>query len=119
MIKRDIPKLKHALAEELSLLEEELKSVGRINPENPADWEATANEVTDTAEVESLASEITDFEDRSAIEFELEERYNDIKRALAQIETDTYGICKVCGEAIEDDRLGANPAAATCKAHMV
>ena len=120
MIKRDIPKLKNALAEELSLLEQELKSVGRINPENPNDWEPSVSElVTETAELEARASEITDFEERSSIEYELEERYNEIKRALAQIETDAYGICNVCGEAIEDDRILANPAAATCKKHMI
>ena len=109
---------KSALEEELALLEKELQTVGRINPENPNDWEATAEPVTETAEMESVASEITDFEDRSAIEFELEERYNDIKRALGAIEAGTYGVCHVCKGAIEADRLHANPAASTCKAHM-
>jgi RNA polymerase-binding transcription factor DksA len=114
----NISTLKNALEEELALLEKELHTVGRINPENPEDWEATAEPVTETAEMESVASEITDFEDRSAIEFELEERYNDIKRALKEIGEGTYGVCHTCNQPIEDDRLHANPAATTCKAHM-
>ena len=115
---RNISALQAALEEERALLEKELQSVGRINPENPEDWEPTADEVTETAEQESLASEITDFEDRSAIEFELEERYNDIKRALRDIAAGTYGYCNVCNQEIEEDRLHANPAATTCKAHL-
>ena len=119
MTKRDISKFEHALNEELALLEQELKSVGRINPENPEDWEPTVDEpVTDTAEMESRASEITEFEDISSIEFELEERYNDIKKALADIKVGDYGLCHTCGKEIEEERLEANPAATTCKAHM-
>ena len=49
---------------------------------------------------------------------ELEIRYNDIKDALDKIEKNKYGICEVSGEEIEEERLIANPAARTCKAHM-
>ncbi|MCA9353454.1 TraR/DksA C4-type zinc finger protein [Candidatus Nomurabacteria bacterium] len=41
-----------------------------------------------------------------------------VEGALKRIENGTYGTCSVCGEKIEEDRLGANPAADTCKAHM-
>jgi RNA polymerase-binding transcription factor DksA len=34
------------------------------------------------------------------------------------MEEGKYGICKVCGEEIEEARLEANPAAETCKAHL-
>ena len=30
----------------------------------------------------------------------------------------TYGSCEISGEAIEVERLEANPAARTCKAHI-
>lgn len=115
----NISAAKHNLEEEFSLLEKELHSVGQINPKNPEDWEVSASEpLTETAEMETVAAEITDFEDRSSIEFELEERYNEVKRALAKIEAGTYGTCETCGVEIEGDRLEANPAAGTCKLHM-
>jgi RNA polymerase-binding transcription factor DksA len=107
-----------ALREELALLEAELKSVGRINPEDPNDWEPVAGETNiDPAEIEERAGEITDFEDRSSVEFTLEEKYNKVKAALERIASGIYGVCKVCGNVIEESRLLANPAAETCIAH--
>ena len=107
------------LIEERELVLGELKSVGRINPENLSDWEPVAAELNiDPAEAEERASEITDFEERSAIEFELEAQMNSITSALKRIEDGTYGICRVCNEAIETQRLEANYSALTCKSHM-
>lgn len=111
--------LKKKLQEEKVLLERELASVGRINPDNPEDWEATAEDLNiPQADENERADEITDFEDRSSIEYTLEERYNKVKDALGRIEEGTYGICVVCHKEIEADRLRANSAATTCKAHM-
>lgn len=111
-------KYEAALREELSLLETELKTVGRINPENANDWEPIAGETNiDTAEIEERAGEITDFEDRSAVEFTLEEKYNKVKGALLRIAEGTFGMCDTCGNAIEETRLVANPTATTCIAH--
>lgn len=113
-----IEKFKQKLVADKALLESELGSVGRINPENSNDWEPVAADLNiDRAEVEERASEITDFEERSAIEFTLEERYNNVKAALARIEEGTYGVCRVCSNAIEENRLDANPEAETCIAH--
>ncbi len=107
------------LEAELELLTYELGSVGRVNPENKNDWEVVAADGNiDKAEIEERASEITDFEDRSSVEFALEERANKVKAALTRIDNDTYGACSVCTSPIEEARLHANPAATTCKAHM-
>lgn len=109
---------KKVLADEQQLLKRQLESVGRINPENHNDWEPAMNrESTETAELESRASDITEFEDRSAVEFALEERYNEITAALVRIDEGAYGTCIVCNKTIEEERLNANPAARTCKAH--
>ena len=111
--------MKQQLQEEKALLERELASVGRINPDNPEDWEATSEDLNiPQADMNERADEITDFEDRSAIEYELEERYNKVKDALARIENGTYGVCVTCGQDIERERMSANSAATTCKAHM-
>lgn len=114
-----IAQLKQKLEEEKALLIQELQKVGRINPDNAADWEPVAADLNlETAEEEERAGEITSFEDRSAIEFELEKRWNEVNAALSAINTENYGHCTVCRIEIEEPRLLANPAATTCVAHM-
>ncbi|MGQ0830857.1 MAG: TraR/DksA C4-type zinc finger protein [Microthrixaceae bacterium] len=41
----------------------------------------------------------------------------DVERALGRLDEGTYGTCEVCGEAIDDARLEAEPATARCTAH--
>ena len=106
------------LGEEKARLLEQLGQVGRINPDDKTDWEPVAADLNgSTAEIEERASEIADFEDRSAVEFELEERLKKIDAALLRIDDKTYGVCSVCSNPIESERLEVNPAAATCKEH--
>ncbi len=115
----DVKKYKSRLEEELTELEEELRGVGRKNPQNPADWEATAPLAEDVeADTNEAADRIEGYEENSAILKELETRYNEVKDALARIEQSTYGICKISGEPIEEKRLDADPAAQTCIKHM-
>ncbi|OHA84592.1 MAG: hypothetical protein A2408_02995 [Candidatus Yonathbacteria bacterium RIFOXYC1_FULL_52_10] len=110
---------KQALIEEKKHLEGELSSVGRRNPEVPGDWEATPAPIDIMmADPNEVAGGVEEFEGRAAVEVELENRLLEVTDALARIEAGTYGMCSVCGNPIEDDRLGANPAAITCKAHM-
>lgn len=117
---KNIEHLKALLSQENEQLEEELKSVGQKNPSNPSDWEGTPGETeyVDVSDENSLADKFESFEERSAVEVELEARLNEIKAALERIEKGEYGICGVCGEEIEEDRLEANPAAKTCKEHI-
>ena len=119
----DSEKLKYfkdKLEKEKALLEKELQSVGRINPENPSDWQATPP-VMDTGlnpDENEVADTIEEFENNTAILKQLEIRFNEIQDALKKTETGKYGICSVGGEEIEEDRLEANPAATTCRSHM-
>jgi DnaK suppressor protein len=111
--------LKQRLEEEKAVLIQELQKIGRINPDNADDWEPVAADLNvDSAEEEERAGEITNFEERSAVEFELEKRWNEVTAALSAIEKGTYGHCAVCKGEIEEARLMANPAATTCRTHM-
>ena len=115
----NIDHYKNKLEEELRLVERELNEVGRKNPDNPKDWEAEpADFSTDKADDSEGADRIEEYEGNTAIVKELETRYNDIKDALKKIENGTYGLCEVCHNPIEEDRLTANQAARTCKNHM-
>jgi RNA polymerase-binding transcription factor DksA len=109
---------KELLENELKTLETELGTVGRKNPDQKGDWEATEAEDIDPAEDAEVANSIEIYENNKGILNQLETRLNEVKSALKKIEDGTFGKCEVCGEAIEEDRLEANPSAKTCKAHM-
>jgi RNA polymerase-binding transcription factor DksA len=117
--KIDTEHFKGKLLEEKSKLEEELATVGRINPDNPKDWEATPGDVNDnSADPNKLADNVEEYEARTATLKELEDSLKDVTDALEKIEKGNYGICEVSGEQIEIDRLEANPSARTCKSHL-
>ena len=106
------------LTEEKERLEAQLLTVGRRNPSNPADWEAVQPEGEHEPDPNDAADLIEGYEENTAILKDLEIRFNDVLAALSRIENGTYGTCEEGGEEIEEDRLGADPAARTCKAHM-
>lgn len=117
----DYEHFKNKLEEEKKLLEKELGKVGRINPDNPSDWEATpvlADRDVSSADENTVADSIEEFEDNTAIVNTLEKRYNDIKSGLDKIKHKVYGICQVCQKEIEVERLEANPSARTCIEHV-
>ncbi len=115
----DYKHFKDKLEEEKTLLEKELEKVGRRNPDNPSDWEATPGEKdTSQADENTVADSIEDYEGNLAIVNTLESRYRDVKSALDKIKNKTYGICQVCSEEISMERLEVNPSARSCRKHM-
>ncbi len=109
---------KAKLEEEKTKLEAELATIARRNPSNPADWEAIPQETGQEPDENDAADLQEGYADNSAILRDLEPRYNQVLLALKRIEEGTYGTCLVSGEAIEEARLHADPAASTCTAHM-
>lgn len=110
---------KTKLVEEKARLESELASVGRINPDNPADWEPVPVDPEERpSDPNDKADQIENFETNAAILKQLEIQLGDVNAALTKIEEGTYGVCEVGGEEIEEGRLNANPAARTCVEHM-
>src|SRR3990167_3452021 len=116
----DYEYFKKKLEVEKALLEKELAKVGRVNPDNPSDWEATPPTDRDTslADENTVADTLEGYDSNKAIVTTLETRYNDIKSGLDKIKHGTYGVCQICGKEIEVDRLEANPSARTCKEHV-
>ena len=114
----DTAQYKSRLEEDLATLTEELKTLGIHNPDVESDWIATADASTSQADPNVVADRSEDWAEKRATVTELETRYNNIKRALGKIESGTYGVCEISGEEIETDRLDANPAARTNKAHL-
>lgn len=110
---------KEKLEAELQTLKVALRELGIQNPEVPEDWIATPDEpVTTEADDNVIADRAEDWIGERAETAELETRYNNLRRALTKIESNTYGTCEICNTPIEADRLEANAAARTCKAHL-
>ena len=116
----DYEHFKEKLLAEKKELEAELVKVGRINPDNPSDWEATPPVDRDTSQADenTVADSIEEYEDNTAIVSTLEKRYNDIRSGLDKLEHKVYGLCQICNKEIELERLEANPSARTCKEHV-
>ncbi len=111
---------KKLLLKEKARLEKDLSSLGRVNPDNPQDWEATPSDESEekSPDLNKMADAVEDFEARTATLKELESYLQEVNHALAKIEAGTYGICEVSGEPIEEDRLEAYPAARTNKENI-
>lgn len=107
------------LKEELAVITTQLQDMGIHNPRVPEDWIATpeGQEAVD-ADPNITADRTEDWIERNAEVADLETRYVNILRALKKLDDGTYGVCEIGEEPIEEDRLNANPAARTCKAHI-
>jgi len=114
-----LAEFKKQLMGEKKLLENELEGLGARNPANPSDWmpakpagEEFGPDKNDNADI------FEEMHDKNAASNELEGRLNNVILVLQKMDEGAYGVCEVSGEDIELDRLKANPAARTCKAHM-
>ena len=123
---KTIDELKTALEKERELLISELKTIATPDPHSKNNWnvkhfEWSENQITSKEALESDESVNESDEDmkNKALSDHLELRLKEVNDALKRIEDKTYGICKICGEAIPEDRLKANPAASTDIEHAV
>ncbi len=109
--------LKQKLEEEKASLLASLAEVG-TQDEN-GDWQAIPDqEAVQEADPNDVADKMEDFNERSSTLDTLEKRLKEVEGALLKIENGKYGLCEVCGNQIEEDRLMANPSAKTCKEHL-
>ncbi len=97
----------------------ELQGVGIHNPKNPSDWIAVPENLdAEEPDLNLAADSVEEWNERSALVATLERKYNGIQGALARIEKNTFGICEVCSQPIEEKRLDANPISRTCITHL-
>ena len=116
----DTQKFKEKLEAEKTTLTEEMQKIARINPDSKKeDWEAKGADLNVLQADQNQRADVQEeYELNNTLLKDLEIRYNNVKDALSRIEDGTYGVCSIGGEQIETDRLEANPAATTCKAHI-
>ena len=110
--------LKVILENELEKITNELKTIAVKTPDSD-DWVAlpVAEDLV-TADLNSEADAVEEWNQRRALLVQLEIRYRNIKRAIDKFDSGKYGICEISGTPIEIERLQANPAARTNLANM-
>jgi len=118
MEKTDLDYFQKKLTAEKNTLEEELGKIGRVNPENPKDWEAKPADTEEISFNDETADRLEELEEREAEVTPLEIRLRNVDVALAEITAGAYGVCHICQKPIERERLEANAAAHTCKQHL-
>jgi DnaK suppressor protein len=103
--------LKEALIKEKSELEENLSRIAKP-VDNKGDYKTSFENIgTDR---EDNATEVEQYADTLPVEITLENKLQAVIEALKKMEKGIYGICAECGEAVEIDRLRANPSAKRC-----
>lgn len=60
------------------------------------------------------ASEVAAYSDNLSLEATLDKTLRDINKALANIAKGEYGICRYCGQEIDERRLQARPVSSSC-----
>lgn len=107
------------LREEKIRLDSELATIAH-REKGTKRWEAigTMTDGSIDADSNEVADKLEEFETNQAIAGSLNAELGDVEAALDRIEQGIYGVCEICGKPIEEDRLMANPAARTCKAHI-
>ena len=114
----DTHKFKISLETEKAKLEGELETIGKPSIENPTEWVAIQKSTDQEADPNDRADHLDEYQENRAIVDVLNAQYKEVLAALARIENNTYGVCEVGGEEIEEARLEADPSAKTCIAHI-
>ncbi|HPS21435.1 MAG TPA: hypothetical protein PLO44_01345 [Candidatus Paceibacterota bacterium] len=114
----DKKKIKEKLEKERDTLLEQMRDMGKLNPET-GDWEAVPEEITTPeSDPNDMADRFEDFEAKSSMIDVLEQRLKAILETLKNLNKVSFGKCKVCKKDIEKSRLEVNPSAQTCKKHL-
>lgn len=106
--KETIETIKKDLLARKEKLEQELKEISEGGSNGQVKFPDYGDKVDESAQ------EIDEYSTNLATEKVLEKTLRDINNALDRIAKGTYGICKYCGEPINEKRLLARPVASAC-----
>ena len=109
--------LETALMAEGAALEEELAEMGKAT--GGGEWSASSESEGEEADSADVADNIETLVTNVPLVADLKTRFKDVKDAVKKMKSGTYGLCEICGDEINLDRLEANAAARTCIAHAV
>lgn len=107
--------LKQVLEKEKNNITEELSSIAHPDKNVKGDWDTNYQNIG--SDWDANSQEVTEYATRLPLEHELEVKLLEVNLALEKINKGTYGLCEKCGEAIDIERLKAEPAARNCVKH--
>lgn len=112
MKKEELQKLKNVLLKEKEKIEKILSEIATKDPDAKGDYKAIFPDFGSSPDENAL--EVTEFDKRKSLEYNLEQRLADINKKLEEIDRGIHGICHSCGEGINPKRLEAIPTASLC-----
>jgi len=118
MKKELLKEFEKKLKEKKKIIEKELKSFAKKDTKVKGDWESKFpyfNGEIGGAALEKAADEVEEYTTRLPIEYALEKKLLQIKKALRRIKSGKYGICEKCKKEISLKRLKILPEATLCK----
>lgn len=113
MKKEILDKIKKKLETEKLGLELELSKFAHRNLNSTqTDYEANFPNLGEKED--ENASEVAQFSTNLSLEDALEKALRDVEKAIESIDKGNYGICKYCGQEIDERRLEARPTSGSC-----
>jgi len=114
MDKQILATIKKKLEEEKKNLEKELVNFTKKDLRIKDNYQSEFPEYGDKED--ENAAEVAEYSDRLSLEHALEKQLLDVNKSLDNIAKDKYGICKHCGQPIEEKRLLIRPTSSSCVA---
>ena len=112
MDKKTLATIKQKLEEEKQRLEKELADFTHKDSQINDNYRSEFPEFG--SKEDENAAEVATYSDRLSLEHTLEKELRDVNQALENIAKGTYGICKHCGQPIEEERLKIRPTSSSC-----
>ncbi len=110
--KENLQQLKKLLEEEKNKLENDLNKIAKPVNKKEGDYETNYEDIG--SDRDENATEVNQYAQSLAVEDSLENRLQNVLKALAKMKTGKYGICEKCQKEIPLERLMINPSARTC-----
>lgn len=112
MNKKTLAIIKEKLEEEKKRLEEGLADFTKKDIKIKDNYQSKFPQYGDKED--ENAAEVAEYGDRLSLEYALEKQLTDVNKALASLAKGNYGICKYCGQPIEEKRLLIRPTSTSC-----
>ncbi|OIO19852.1 MAG: hypothetical protein AUJ23_01440 [Candidatus Magasanikbacteria bacterium CG1_02_32_51] len=107
-----LKKIEKTLLQQKDKLTVDLEKFAKKDSHVANEYNTSYSEYGDGVDENTL--EVTEFLANKPVEMQLEKELKDVVKALKNIKTGTYGICKYCHQPIEEKRLLARPTSGAC-----
>ncbi len=107
-----LKQIQDILTERKESLERDLAGFTKRSSTDPQDFDAQFPEYG--TEEDDNAREVAEYTTNKPLELTLEKELRDAIKSIKRLDEGTYGICKYCGNAIDEKRLLARPTSSSC-----